>query len=626
MIRQRVSLAVAGTLVAGSALAVGLAAPASAATSPFDPTGYTPTTADLVGSGSDTSEVVLDYLSKGHNGVPGFNAGKTSGRIASYAATPQPDTLTLRDGSTLARPANSGGGRSQLFGTSNNVNFDFARASSSIGAGTAEVTAGLRQIPFAQDGLKMVTATTSNAPTTIAPADLVKIYNGTYKTWNEVPGGTSTAAIEAYIPPTGSGTRSFFTGQLAKANTGGAAVDLAGNLKVAQEHDATPLQNNPNAIAPFSTGRAKSATGIKTIDGLNAKRALYNVFRGADLSGSKKSIIDAAFRENGFFCSPSARPLIEAAGFDQLAAADNGGACGIPVQADINNFKLASQEGALVTTTTLSASAANGGVVTLNAELASTGSSQKPVGKVSFRENGVQVAQASAAGGLATATISGVTPGAHTYTAVFVPTKDADFGPSQSELKTTTVLASSAVSVSAAGGAYGTPRTVTVNGSGAAANAPVSVSVSGVLSTTVNLSNGSASVTLPANTPVGSRAVAVSFAGNGSAYASSASGTLSISKAGSATTLKLAKKKAKAGKSLKTTVTVKVAGSSLPASGKVTLKVGSKTIGKGTVKNGKATITLKKLKKGSYKIKATFAGDANVNGSSSKTVKLKVTK
>ena len=62
------------------------------------------------------------------------------------------------------------------------------------------------------------------------------------------------------------------------------------------------------------------------------------------------------------------------------------------------------------------------------------------------------------------------------------------------------------------------------------------------------------------------------------------------------------------------------------ANGKVTLKVGSKTIGKGTVKNGKVTITLKKLKKGSYKIKATFAGDSNVNGSSSKTVKLKVTK
>jgi ABC-type phosphate transport system substrate-binding protein len=613
-------LAVAGTVVAGSALAVGLAAPASAA-STFDPS-FTPTTGDLVGSGSDTSEVAVDYLVKGHNGVAGFNAGKSTGRIASYAATPS-EQITLRDGSTITRPGNSGAGRSQLFGTSNNTNFDFARASSSIAVGSAEANAGLQQIPFAQDGLKMVTATTTNAPATISTADLVKIYDGTWKTWDQVPGATGSAPIEAYIPPTGSGTRSFFTTQLAKANTGGAAVTLATTLKTAQEHDPTPIQNNPNAIAPFSTGRAKSATGIKTIDGLNAKRALYNVFRGADLSGPKKSIIDAAFRENGFFCSPSARPLIEAAGFDQLASVDNGGACGVPVQSDINNFKLSSQEGALATSTTLSATAANGGTVTLNAELAATGSSQKPVGKVSFREDGVQVAQASAAGGLATATIPNVSVGAHTYSAVFVPTNDANFGPSQSTLTSVNVLASSAVSVGSTAGTFGTARTVTVNGSGAAANAPVSVSIPGVLATSVTLVNGSGSVTVPAGAPVGTWTISVSFAGNGSAYGSSAAGSLSITKASSSTALKLAKKKVKAGKKAKATVTVKAPGA---VNGKVTLKVGSKTVGTGTVKNGKAKITLKKLKKGSYKVKAVFGGTSNVNGSTSKTIKLKVTK
>lgn len=621
MIRQRVSLAVAGTLVASTALAVGLAAPASAAPSPFDPN-FTPTTADLVGSGSDTSEVALDYLAKGHDGVAGFNAGKTSGRIASYAATPQPDTLTLRDGTTVARPNNSGAGRSQLFSTTNNTGFDFARASSSISAGTAEANAGLQQIPFAVDGLKMATAKTTNAPATIAPADLVKIYNGTFTTWNQLPGGTSTATIEAFIPPSGSGTRSFFTAQLQAAN-GGTSVTLAASIKEAQEHDATPLTNKPNAIAPFSTGRAKAATAsINLIGGLDAKRALFNVFRGADLSGSKKPIIDSAFRENGFICSPSARPLIEAAGFDQLASADNGGACGVPVQANISNFKISSQVGALATTTTLAGTAANGGTVTLNAELAATGSSQKPVGKVSFRENGIQVAQVSAAGGLATATIPNVAAGAHTYSAVFVPTNDADFGPSQSALTSVNVLASSAVSVGSSVSTYGAARTVTVNGSGAAANASVSVSIPGVLATTANLVNGSGSFTVPADAPVGTRTISVSFAGNGSAYGSSAAGSLTISKASSSTALKLAKK-VKASKKAKATVTVKAPGA---VNGKVTLKVGSKTVGTGTVKNGKAKITLKKLKKGSYKVKAVFGGTSNVNGSTSRTVKLKVTK
>ena len=621
MIRQRVSLAVAGTLVAGTALAVGLATPASAA-SPYDPN-FVPTVGDLVGSGSDTSEVALDYLAKGHAGIAGFNADKTTGRIASYAATPA-ENITLRDGSQITRPGNSGAGRSQLFSTSNNSNFDFARASSSISLGTAEADAGLQQIPFAVDGLKMAVADTTNAPATITVNDLVRIYKGTATKWTDV-GGTSTETIKAYIPPSGSGTRSFFQTQLNAAN-GGVAFTPAGTIAAGQEHDATPLLNDPNAIAPFSTGRAKGATGIKLIGGLDAKRALFNVFRGAELSGPKKSVIDAAFRENGFICSPSARPLIEAAGFDQLASSENGGVCGVPVQSNVSNFKLASQEGALPTTTKLTASAANGGIVTLNAELATTGSSTKPVGKVSFRENGVQVALTSAAGGLATATISGVAPGAHTYTAVFIPTDDADYGPSQSELTATTVLASSGLSVSAAGGAYGTARTVTINGSGGAADATVSVSVAGVLSTNVNLVNGTGSVSVPATASAGSKAVSVSFAGNAGSYGSSASTTLTIAKAKTASTLKLAKSRIKAAKKAKATVTVKISGSSLKASGKVALKAGSKTIGTGTVKNGKATITLKKLKKGSYKIKATFAGGANYGASSTKTVKLTVTK
>lgn len=623
MIRQRVSLAVAGAVVATTALTAGMVAPAHAA-SPFDPD-FTPTTGDLVGSGSDTSEVAVDYLAKGRNGVPGFNAGKTTGRIASYAATPT-ETLTLRDGSTIVRPGNSGAGRSQLFSTSNNTNFDFARASSSISAGSAEANANLQQIPFAVDGLKIATATTTNAPATISPANLVKIYRGDddAKTWNQV-GGTSTDAIKAYIPPQGSGTRSFFIAQLQAAN-GGTAFTISGSIAEAQEHDPTLIQGNPNAIAPFSTGRAKAATGIKLIAGLDAKRALYNVFRGADLSGPKKSIIDAAFRESGFVCSPSARPLIEAAGFDQLASADNGGACGIPVQANISNFKLASQEGAQATTTTLSTSASNGGVVKLNAELAATGTAQKPVGRVSFRENGVQVAQAPGAGGLASATIAGVTPGAHTYTAVFVPTNDADFGPSQSALSTTNVLVSSGVGVSVASGTFGVARTINVSGSGAAANGTVAVSVPGVLATNINLVNGAGSVSVPATTVVGSRSVFVSYAGDANSYASSAATSLSISKVGTASSLKLSKKTIKASKKAKVTITVKASGSSIPATGKVTVKAGKKTVGSGTVKNGKVTINLKKLKKGSYKLKATFAGNANFGGSSTKTLKLKVTK
>ena len=47
------------------------------------------------------------------------------------------------------------------------------------------------------------------------------------------------------------------------------------------------------------------------------------------------------------------------------------------------------------------------------------------------------------------------------------------------------------------------------------------------------------------------------------------------------------------------------------ASGKVVIKLGKKTVGKGTVKNGVATIKLTKpLKKGKNKLVAQYAGNS----------------
>ena len=73
MIRQRVSLAVAGAFVASSAFTLGIVSPASAAATPYDPT-FAPTTGDLVGVGSDTSEIVLDYLTTQLDGHPDAEA------------------------------------------------------------------------------------------------------------------------------------------------------------------------------------------------------------------------------------------------------------------------------------------------------------------------------------------------------------------------------------------------------------------------------------------------------------------------------------------------------------------------------------------------------------------------
>jgi ABC-type phosphate transport system substrate-binding protein len=633
MIRQRVSLAVAGAVVATTGLTAGLMTSAIAAPTPtnYDPS-FTPTTGDLSGAGSDTTEIALDYLSKGHDGIEGFNGTKSTGRIASFAAgsadNVSPSSVVLKTGvASITRPNGSSAGKGLLYGSANNASLDFARSSS--GLSSAEVSAGLQQSAFAVDGLKVaVSSSSTNAPASISGAQLVKIYDGTYKTWGQVPGYTGpapSAAITALIPQAGSGTRKFFEDQL-KPYNGNVAVTLSG-VKETQEHSDIDLKGNPNAIAPFSTGRAKSTTTVKLLDAsesFTAQRALYNVVRTSDRANAAKgALLDQAFGPTGFVCSPAAKPLIEAAGFEQLAPTSASGACGTFGQTDVTNFRT-SNTAAAVTTTSLSAVAQNGGSVRLTATVSA--SSGLPSGKVIFLEGANQVGTAQVIGGAATLTLPNTALGNHTYTATYNPTNAATYLASKSGASTTNVLASSGLSVSAASGTYGVSRVITVNGSGGAANGAVSVSVPGVASATVNLVNGVGSMSVPATAAVGNRAVTASYAGNASTFGSSASTTLSISTAKTTSTLKINKKSIKAKKSAKATVTVKISGSSLKANGKVTLKAGSKTIGKGTVKNGKATVTLKKLKKGSLKIKATFAGSNNYGSSASKTVKLKVTK
>lgn len=102
-------------------------------------------------------------------------------------------------------------------------------------------------------------------------------------------------------------------------------------------------------------------------------------------------------------------------------------------------------------------------------------------------------------------------------------------------------------------------------------------------------------------------------------------GSVSIAKNAAKVTAKVSPKKIKA-KKTKAKLAVKVSAGSPAATGKVTAKIGKKTVGKATVKNGKATIKLKKFKKkGTYKIKVTYSGSVYAK-SATKTIKVKVRK
>lgn len=481
--------------------------PAHAVVDPDDTT-FTPASADLVGVGSDTSQHALKLLADSWNGATPAPAS----RLATYAATGGGDVL-LPGGATITRPNGSGSGKGRLYGANNAPEVDFARSSSSLNL--AETDAGLKQFPFAVDVLRVAVSasTPSNAPLTINKADLVKIYDGTYDNWSDLPGSATSGVIAPKIPQAGSGTRSFFEAQLTAAN-GGNPVTLAPTVVAVQEHDDTSIKNDPNAIAPFSAGRAGLLNGTLRLAGgdFEAKRALYNVVRGTDVA---KPEVTAMFGPDGFFCSEQAQSLIKGAGFDQLATPLNGGVCGVQTTTATADFDISGPAVPVATSAAVTGTSSGAGKAAVKATISG---SKTPEGTVTFSENGTVVAaNVPLIGGTATANLSGVAPGAHTYQAVFAPKAGTVFQASQAT------------------------GTVTVK------------------------TSASLSESFPA--------------------------------------------KAKFAKKIKGTVTVSLAGTGIPATGTVTVQLGSKVVGKGTVAGGVVKLKLKGLKKGKNKLVATWSGD-----------------
>ncbi|GAB3200520.1 hypothetical protein GCM10027062_20360 [Nocardioides hungaricus] len=477
-LRKTIASVAAATLVGGAVALT--AAPAFAEYVPQpDDTTFAPTTADLIGVGSDTSQRAIKLFADAWN-----NSGQAPVRIATFAAFGGGD-IPLPSG-VIPRPNGSGQGKGRLYGDNNNTDVDFARSSS--GPSTAEVQAGLQFFPFALDTLVLAVSNNvpSNAPTSLTPAQIVGIYSGEITNWSEV--GGQAGVIAPKIPQSGSGTRGFFTDQL-KAMNGGVAVSLGANVAEVQEHDDTDIKGNPNAIAPFSKGRAGLlGTTLRIEQGFSADRALYNVVRGASLSDP---LIQAAFGEDGALCSTEVRPLIEQAGFEQLATPANGGVCGAATQTATTNFKV---NQLVATTTALQASSPRGNAVTL---VATVSGSSAPQGSVDFFEGDRQVASnVPLVSGRATANVRGVAVGERTYTAVFEPAEG--FEGSQAEATVVVKAASRITETFPASVAKGAKAKglVKVTATGASATGKVSIRKGAKVLKTATLKNGSAKFTL----------------------------------------------------------------------------------------------------------------------------------
>lgn len=440
-VRRLITGATTASIVAAS---VAFMAPAHA-----DPT-FTPTAADIVGVGSDTTMYAMTNLANGSDGVPGFNEGRATARLVSFdanifnaaGAQTNSTTVVLQEGqAAVTRPNGSGNGKKTLYGAGNLPAVDYARSSSALDA--TEVQAGLYLFPFAKDTMALATDKVTNAPAAITPDQMLRIYKGELTNWSEL--GGANAPIEVMVPQKGSGTFQFFDGELKKLN-GGAAVVYPGSAIYVQEHDPNPLVGHPNAVAPFSIGRNRVAGDpLKIAGGWSAARAVYNVLRQADVSRPE---LQELFGTAGFICSPLATTLIADAGFDQLARQDKGGVCGVATQAASTNFTLASAE-AVVTTTTVVGTSAAAGALKLTASVA--GTTGAPYGLVSFFLDGAATPAAVVpiTAGKAVKDLAGISAGAHSVIAKYAPAAKSAYAASQSAAVTVTVIGTTPVAAKA---------------------------------------------------------------------------------------------------------------------------------------------------------------------------------
>ncbi|QCW50020.2 hypothetical protein FE634_05660 [Nocardioides dongxiaopingii] len=523
MFVRRSLAGVLSATVVGSALVLVSTGTAHAAVDPDDTT-FTPVAADLVGVGSDTSQNALFRLANAYNATTPTPAN----RLVTLAATGGGD-ITLRAGVQIARPNGSGAGKGRLYGANDTADVDFARSSSELNA--AEANAGLQAFPFALDSLGVAVSgsTASNAPAGLTGAQILGIYKGDLTTWNQV-GGTSSATIKPLIPQDGSGTRSFFLNEL-KALNGGTTVTLGVNVAVVQENDPAPLRNDANAVGPFSIGRAGLLGGqLRIPTGFKADRALYNVVRGTDAS---KPEVTKVFGPAGFVCSDAALPLIEAAGFKQLATAENDGVCGEATQAKTTDFTTNEPVVAVDTRTTVAGVSTAARALRLTARVAG---SSTPAGSVQFLANGTVLGSVGLSGGTAVLSRTGVAPGRYAVTARFVPASGSAYVASQGA-GTVTVKAASSVKESfpaavarkakVAKGAV----TVTFAGTSAKPSGKVTLKEGAKTVGTGVLRNGTVTITLKrAKVGAGKSTLKAVYGGDANGFGSSKSFTVTFKK------------------------------------------------------------------------------------------------
>ncbi len=165
--------------------------------------------------------------------------------------------------------------------------------------------------------------------------------------------------------------------------------------------------------------------------------------------------------------------------------------------------------------------------------------------------------------------------------------------------------------------AYGTARVANVSVAGTGTIAPtgtVTASVDGTVVGTGTLAGAAATIALPRELGAGNRTVTYAYSGDRNHQASSTAQAVSVTRAAASVRRNKITKKPTTRRSGKTSFTLRSAAPGA-VTGKVTVtfkKKGQKTKTKTvTVKNGKASVTIPKLAKGSWKISVKYAGSTS---------------
>ncbi len=189
----------------------------------------------------------------------------------------------------------------------------------------------------------------------------------------------------------------------------------------------------------------------------------------------------------------------------------------------------------------------------------------------------------------------------------------------------------SVTAVAAPTRSYGTAGTATVtvtNTGSRAVSGTVTLTGAGPAQTKT-LAGGKAAFALPKSLAATAYTLKASYSGNSGLNPSSKTARYTVAKAKSKAPTFKATKRPTSKKAGKATVTVSTLSGLAKASGKVTvtLKKGSSSKKvSGTLSGGKRTIKLPKLKKGTWKVTVSYAGDKNYVAQKSKTYSLKIKK